>query len=264
MKKYLSSLIVLMLFIASQANAAVIGEMVKYRTGGTNLFSYIAYDDNIKGKRPAVIVVPDWWNNSKFARDRADTLAEMGYTAMVMDIYGDGKYSESPDGAGKLMNALTAKPKVMIQRFKATLNRLRRHETVDASRIGAIGYSLGGMYVIQMAREGFDLKSVASLWGVIGKPARTAQKGKVKASVLVLQPEVDAWAPKDAVDALKTEMNKAGADYSLIEYADTVHGFSRPDADQRAKKFNMGIRYNADADEKSWKDLASFLKRTLG
>ena len=264
MKKYISSLIVIILFTASQANAAVVGKIAKYYAGGTNLYSYIAYDDKIKGKRPAVIVVPDWWNNSKFARDRADKLAEMGYTAMVMDIYGDGQYNESPKGAGELMNALTAKPKVMSQRFKASMKTLRRHKTVDANRISAIGYSLGGMYVIQMAREGFKLKSVASLWGVIGKPANAAKEGKVKASVLVLQPAVDAWAPKEAVKALKEEMSKAGAEYRMIEYKNTVHGFSRPDADQRARKFNMGIRYNADADKKSWQDLSKFLKRTLG
>jgi dienelactone hydrolase len=261
MKKILSSILLLVL-INTPVQAKVIGDVVSYKAGNTSLIGYIAYDDSIKGKRPGVIVVPDWWGHGEFVRDRARALAKMGYTAMVMDNYGGGKYVEPPSEAGKLMDALTADPKAMKARFMATKNTLNRHKTVNG-KIGAIGYSLGGLIVIEMARQGVDLDGVASLWGVISKPAIPAVQGNVKAKLLIQQPAEDGWAPMEEVKRLEHEMTYAGADIKVIVYPDTAHGFSRTDADQRAKKYKLGIRYHAKADKKSWSDLEEFFKTAL-
>lgn len=257
-KTILSSILLLML-MHTPLHAAIKGDVVSYKAGNTSLIGYIAYDDAIKGKRPGVIVVPDWWGHGKFARNRAEALAKMGYTAMVMDNYGGGKYVEPPKEAGVLMNKLTADPKAMKARFMATKNTLSRHKTVNG-QIAAIGYSLGGLIVIEMARQGVDLDGVASLWGVIGKPAKPAKKGNVKAMILVQQPAEDGWAPMKEVNNLKKEMGAAGAEIKVIVYPGTVHGFSRPDATERAMKYKLGIRYNAKADKKSWNDLSRFLR----
>jgi len=244
-------------------HADVTGKFVKYQAGDTKLVGYIAYDNSIKGKRPGIIVVPDWWGHGKFVRDRARELAKLGYTAMVMDNYGNGTYVEPPKEAEKLMNQFTANPKTMEERFDAAFKTLASHTTVDGKRIGAVGYSLGGMVVLEMARRGKDLKGVASIWGVVGQPAKAAEKGKVKARVLVLAPETDGWAPTEQVNNLKKEMSTAGTDIKVIVYPGTVHGFSRPDADARAKKYNLGIRYNAKATKQSSKDLNEFLKTSF-
>jgi len=251
---------IILILSVTPAFAAVKGESVTYKSGDTILKGYIAYDDTIKGKRPGVIVVPDWWGEGKFVRNRADALASLGYTAMVMDMYGNGKYVDSAKDAENLMNQFTADPEVMKSRFLATKDTLSSHKTVDARHIGAVGYSLGGLVVLEMARNGTDLDGVASLWGVISKPAMPAKKGNIKAKVLVLQPEKDGWAPEDALKALKSEMISAGADYRLIAYPNTRHAFSRPDADERAARDNLPIRYDANADKNSWDDLSAFLK----
>ena len=255
----LTILTVLML-LATPVFAGIKGETVEYQSGDTTLKAYITYDDSVKGKRPGVIVVPDWWGLGKFPRERADALAKEGYTAIVMDMYGNGESVERAAEAEKLMTTFTADPAVMKARFLATKETLSKHKTVDASHIGAVGYSLGGLVVIEMARAGIDLDGVASFWGVISKPAKPAEKGHVKAKVLVLAPEKDGWAPEDATLALKNEMLGAGTEYKFIAYPGTKHAFSRPDADQRAVNDKLDIRYDAAADSKSWNDLGQFLR----
>lgn len=250
--------------IALQApvHAGVVGKIVNYKAGNAELVGYIAYDNSIKGKRAGVIVVPDWWGVGDFARDRANALAKMGYTAMVMDVYGNGTYIERPDQAGALMNGFTEDAKAMTARFDATYKTLAKQQTVDKKRMAAIGFSLGGLVVLEMARQGKDLDAVASIWGVVAKAGKPAKKGQVKASVLLQQPAEDGWAPIDAVKNVEQEMKAAGAKVRVIVYPGTVHAFSRPDATQRAEKYKLGIRYDAEADKQSWKDLTAFLAQS--
>lgn len=256
-------IVVTLLFCISSASAAIRGETVTYHAGDTVLKGYISFDDTITGKRPGVVLVPDWWGIGKFVRKRADALAKLGYTAMVMDMYGNGKHAGPASEASQLMNTFTADPVAMRARFLATKDILSKHKTVNSNHIAAIGYSLGGLVVLEMARQGVDLDGVASLWGVISQPATPAKKGEVKAKVLVLNPGTDGWAPPEALQALQTEMKLAGANYHLITYPNTKHGFSRPDANRKAVKDNLPIRYNAKADKQSWADLSNFLKTVL-
>lgn len=254
-------LIAAVLFLSvAPLHAAIKAETVIYKEGDTVLKGYIAYDDAIQGKRPGVIVVPDWWGLGEFPKDRARALARQGFTAMVMDMYGNGLSVEPPDQAKQLMNTFTANPMTMEVRFDATHKTLVKHKTVDPQQVAAIGYSLGGLVVLEMARRGKDLNSVASIWGVISKTENPAKKGKVKASILVQQPEKDGWAPMEAVNSLKSEMKAAGAKASVVVYPGTVHGFSRHDATTRAMKYKLGIRFNEGAERQSWKDLNRFLK----
>lgn len=240
--------------------AAVSGEVVKYKAGDTNLVGYIAHDKAIQDKRPALIVVPDWWGHGQFARDRAKALAALGYTAMVMDMYGDGRFAETPDQAKEQATLFQADPKTMEVRFDATHQTLIDHETVDSNRVAAIGYSLGGRVVVEMARRGKDLDGVASIWGSIREPSKPAKKGSVKAKLLVQQAELDKWATMELLDKLKQEMTAAEVDIKVIVYPGTLHGFSRPDATTRAEKYNLPLRYDETAAKQSWKDLEIFLK----
>ena len=254
--------IILFMFLAmvsSPLYATISGELVTYKAGDTTLVGYIVYDKAIQGKRPAVIVVPDWWGHSNFARDRAEALTKLGYTAMVMDMYGDGKYVEFPE-TKEQMNMFTADPKTMEVRFDAAYQTLIKHETVDSNHVAAIGYSLGGLVVLEMARRGRDLDGVACIWGVVKKTDNPARKGFVKAKVLVQQPEDDGWAPMEEVNKMKKEMAAAGVEIKIIVYPGTKHGFSRPDATTRAEKHNLPLRYNDKAAMQSWKDLSEFLK----
>ena len=252
-------LIGLMVFsLADSVHAAVKGEELSYKTNGVELKGYMAYDDAVVGKRPGVLVVHDWWGAGEFVRDRARELAKLGYTALAVDMYGEGKEANNPDEAGKLSGEVRKNPSMMKARFDAARDVLSKHPSVDSKPIAAIGYSLGGYIVLEMARQGSDLAGVVSFWGSL-KTERPAQKGMVKARVLVLNGMEDPWVPLEQVKQFRAEMDVAGVQYKVIDYPNSKHAFSRRDADSLARKFNLPqLAYNAEADQKSWVEMESF------
>ncbi len=127
-------------------------EDVDYKVNGVTLKGYLAYDDAAMGKRPGVLVVHDWWGIGEFVRDRARALANLGFTGFAVDMYGEGKEAVNPDEAGKFSGEVRKNPSLMKARFDAALDVLKKHPSVDSKRIAAIGYSLGGIIVLEMAR----------------------------------------------------------------------------------------------------------------
>jgi len=234
------------------------GKAVDYTVGGVTLKGYLAYDENIKGKRPGVLVVHEWWGHNEYARSRARKLAELGYTALAVDMYGDGKQAMHPDDAGKfaseVMQHFNDTGKV---RFLAAEEFLKKQPTVDASKIAAIGYCFGGGVVLNAARQGADLKGVASFHGSLAA-VQPAEAGKVKAKLRVYNGQDDKFTPQQAIDAFKKEMTDAKVDFQFINYPGAVHSFTNPDATELGKKFNLPLAYNADADKKSWEDMTKF------
>lgn len=256
--KHLFSLLMLGLMSIS-AQAAIKGEEVSYKVGDTTMKGYLAYDDATTAKRPGVLVVHEWWGNNEYAHKRARMLAEMGYTALAVDMYGDGKTAEHPDDAGKFATAINSNADERRARFVAAENLLKKHPTVATDEIAAIGYCFGGGVVLNMAREGLDLKGVASFHGGLGTN-NPAQPGKVKTRVLVLNGADDPMAPPQVVEDFKKEMDAAGVNYQLINYPGTKHSFTNPDADKFGKEFKLPLAYNAAADKASWHELDQFLK----
>ena len=163
----LFAMLSLMAFCAGSAAAKpmVEGKDVQYSADGVVLKGYLAYDKNVKGKRPGVLVVHEWWGLNDYARKRANMLAEMGYVALAVDMYGDGKQAMHPDDAGKFSSELMKNFDVAKARFMAALEFLKAQPAVDPDRIAAIGYCFGGGVVLNMARQGVDLKGVASFHG---------------------------------------------------------------------------------------------------
>ncbi|MBI5102172.1 MAG: dienelactone hydrolase family protein [Nitrospirae bacterium] len=232
---------------------------VSYSFQGVSMKGYLAYDKNIKGRRPGVLVVHEWWGHNEYARKRARMLAEMGYTALAVDMYGDGKQAEHPSDAGKFSSELMKNFEVASGRFTAAMNFLKKQKTVDSANIAAIGYCFGGGVVLNMARQGVDLKGVASFHGGFAA-VRPAVPGGVKPKVLVLHGADDKFATAEQIEAFKKEMKDAHADMTFISYPGAVHSFTNPDADMLGKKFNLPLGYNADADKKSWDELTGFLE----
>ncbi|MBI5057649.1 MAG: dienelactone hydrolase family protein [Nitrospirae bacterium] len=253
--------ITLILLAASQshAGAKVQGQAVDYSDNGVVMKGYLAYDENIKGKRPGVLVVHEWWGHNEYARKRARMLAELGYTALAVDMYGDGKQAMHPDDAGKFSSELMKNFDTAKSRFTAAMNFLKQQPTVDPERIAAIGYCFGGGIVLNMARQGIELKGVASFHGGL-TAVKPAGPGAVKAKILVLHGADDKFTTPEQIDAFKKEMKAAGADSKFISYPGAMHSFTNPDADMYAKKFNLPLGYNAEADKKSWSELKKFLK----
>jgi dienelactone hydrolase len=250
------------MFAVFPAAAAVEGKEVQYSSGGTALKGYFAADPSLPGKRPGVLVVHEWWGHNEYARRRARMLAELGYAALAVDMYGDGKTAAHPEDAGKFSGELMKNAEVAKARFLAGLEYLTAQPQTDPGRIAAIGYCMGGGVVLNMARAGMDLRGVASFHGSLNAIVK-AEPGGIKARILVLHGAADTFIPAEAIAAFKQEMADAKADMTFVSYPGALHSFTNPDADEYAKKFGMPIAYNAEADRLSWEALTKFLAEVL-
>jgi dienelactone hydrolase len=256
-------LAVLALLAVPPAQAAVKGEAVEYKAGDTVFKGYLAYDDAVKGRRPGVLVVHEWWGHNEYARMRARMLAELGYTALAVDMYGDGKQAAHPQDAGKFSGEVRKNLPLAKVRFDAARQLLVKHPTVNSGQIAAVGYCFGGAIVLEMARLGENLKGVVSFHGNLNTE-QPAKPGKFKAQALVLTGADDPFIPAEQVEAFKKEMDAAKVKYQVVVYPGARHSFTAREADENSQKFNLpALAYNAEADRKSWAEMQEFLKKVL-
>ncbi len=235
---------------ATPAKPKVITEEIQYSVDGEPYTGYLAYGDSAEPK-PGVLVVHEWWGHSDYVRQRATMLAELGYTALALDMYGTGKIAEHPGDAQKFMQAVTENAGAAQTRFAAALEILRANPRVEADKIAAIGYCFGGATVLNMARAGMDLDGVVSFHGSLGTET-PAKEGDVQARVLVLHGNADTFIPEEEVKAFKAEMDAASVDYEFVGYDGAKHSFTNPAATAKAEKYDIPLAYNAAADEDSW------------
>lgn len=249
----------MVLMFCITAMGAVKSQEVSYSEGGLEMKGYLAYDDSFEGKRPGVLVVHEWWGHNDYARMRVDMLAKMGYVALAVDMYGDGKQASHPEDAGKFAGEAMKNLDMARARFEKAMELLKENEFTDPDRIAAIGYCFGGSVVLNMARLGVDLRGVVSFHGGLGAKVAT-EKGKIKAAVLVCNGADDSFVPQKDIDAIKEEMKNADVDFKFVNYEGAVHSFTNPGADETGKKFNLPLAYNKEADEKSWAEMKSFFE----
>ena len=188
-------------------------------------------------------------------------MAQLGYIAMAVDMYGNGKVADNPTDAGNMATPFYQNPQMAKKRLEAALNELKKHAQTDTSRMAAIGYCFGGSMVLNAAKLGENVKAVVSFHG--GLQGVPANKDLLKAKVLVCHGENDSFVPKEPVDAFRKQMDSIGADYTFKSYPGATHAFTNPKATETGKKFNLPIAYNAAADTASWNDMKEFFGRTL-
>lgn len=253
--------ILLFLFgLTSTANAGIHTEAVKYSSGGVQLTGFLAYDDTFKGKRPGILVVHEWWGHNKHAQNRARKLAELGYTAFALDMYGDGKLAEHPKKAGEFMNAAFKNWEASQAKFREAKKILQSHETVDAEKIGAIGFCFGGAVSIRMARGGENLKGVVAFHSALPDQPKM-EKDQVNASILVINGADDPFLASDTVASFVKEMVDANVDFRYMSLKGVRHSFTNPQADEFSKKFNLpALKYDKQADKKSWRAMHQFFQ----
>lgn len=269
MKKYFKTLILFFSMTATtiaSANAYnndnvgnIQGEEVTYAADGVTLKGYIAYDANKKGKRPAILVIPEWWGNNEYPRMRARKLAELGYIAMAVDMYGEGKIAANPDEAKTLASPLYQAPNVAKSRLEAAEMKLKTYDQTDAENMAAIGYCFGGSMALNVAKLGMDFKGVVSFHG--GLAGVAPDKNLLKADILVCHGAADKFVSDEDVAAFKKGLDSIGAKYTFKVYPDATHAFTNPSATVNGKKFNMPIAYNEAADKKSWEDMKEFFNK---
>lgn len=244
---------------AATAESKIAGKTVEYSSQGVLMKGYLAYDDAVQGKRPGILVVHEWWGLNDYARKRADMLAQLGYTALALDMYGQGKTAAHPDDAGKFSSELMKNFPVAKERFQAGEEFLKKQPTVDPSQIGAIGYCFGGGVVLNMAAQGADLKGVVSFHGSLSLVS-PPKPGNVTAKILVLHGGSDTFATPEQIEKFKSELKAAGVDFRFVVYPDAMHSFTNPDATGLGKKYNLPLAYNAKADKESWAEMQNFFK----
>jgi dienelactone hydrolase len=234
---------------------------IDYRHETTNLRGYLAFDEKISARRPGVLVFHEGLGLGDFEMARARRLAELGYVALAADMYGDRRRARNLQEVATLVGDIRSRPELMRSRGRAALATLAELPQVDANRMAAIGFCFGGAVVLELARDGADLKAVVSFHGVLTTQT-PAVAGNVKASVLVCTGADDPLAPPEQVSAFEGEMRAAQVpDWQVISYGNTLHGFTNPAADGSMMRTAL---YNEQADRRSWTSMRSLLDESFG
>jgi len=246
---------------ATASNAAIVTKDVDYEHGGVKLRGFLAYDDakTKEGKLPGVLVVHEWWGLNDYVKGRAVMLANLGYVAFAVDMYGAGVLATDPKAAGELSGQFNKKP-LQAERAQAGLDQLMATGLVDPSRVAAIGYCFGGSTVQALAYSGAPLAGIVSFHGGL-IPATAESAARVKAKILVCHGALDPSAKPEGIDAYLKSMNDAKLDYRFVIYAGALHAFTNPESDANAEKFpgmKGFIAYSPSADRRSWQDMQDF------
>ena len=245
-----------LLFSGSIAQGAIVTKTISYHDDGVSLQGFLAYDNALKGKRPGVLVVHEWWGLNDYARKRATKLAALGYVAFALDMYGKDKVTDHPEQAKEFSKQVTGNVESWQKRALAGLAVLKKQSVTDSSRIAAIGYCFGGSTVQQLAYSGANIKGIVSFHGSLIPPSESAIK-QTKAKFLICHGASDPFTKPEALQAYITSMNASGIDWKIVIYAHAKHAFTNPDAD----KYGMAaIGYNRTADQRSWEDMKQFFK----
>jgi len=229
---------------------------------GKELLGHLAWDTEIEGERPGVLVFPEWWGLNDYIKKRTEQVASLGYFAMGVDMYGNGKTADHPEEAGSLMNGVLGDLDLLKSRVEAAYQALRNEELADSNRMGAIGYCFGGALVLNMARFGMDLQGVVSFHGALDSMQKPGP-GEVKAKILVCHGAADQFIPDEAIVNFKKEMEEASADFEFVDYQGALHGFTNPAADEGGKAFNLPLAYDEKADLQSWQAMESHFEKVF-
>lgn len=236
------------LCVALPASAKVVTKNVEYTQGGQTLQGYLAYDDSFKGKRPGILVAHQWKGLGEYEKRRSRMLAQMGYVAFALDIYGKGIRPTNPKEAGAQAGKFRANRPLLRERARAAVMTLRQQPYVDTDRLAIIGYCFGGGTALELARSGADLKGFVSFHGNLDTPDPSLAKN-IKGSALVLHGAIDPLVKPESITAFTKEMEAAKVDYQFIAYGGAVHSFTEKEA---GNDISDGSAYNAKADRRSW------------
>lgn len=247
--------ITLTLILATEVQAKLVTKTVEYQQDGSICKGYLAYDDSVRGKRPGVLVVHEYWGLNDFTRKAAEQLAGLGYVAFAADIYGQGLVTTDPKEAGRLAGELRGNKPLLRARAQAALKVLSETPMAEPQRLAAIGFCFGGTTVLELAYAGADLKGVVSFHGGLTSPQPEELKS-IKAAILVLHGADDPHVKAEAITAFQEAMRQGGIDWQMVFFGGAVHAYMNPAANNRA----AGVAYDARAARSSWQYMQDFFK----
>jgi dienelactone hydrolase len=235
-------------------------ENLTYQDGDVQLRGFFATDKTTDEPKPLILIAHDWSGRNPFACDKAKELAALGYCAFALDMYGDAKVYETKEEKSKAIQPLLADRPSIFKRMLAGYQFAKNLPGVDKNRVAAIGFCFGGLCVLDLARNGTDLKGVVSFHGLLTKPDYEISQ-KIMAKILILHGFDDPMAPPESVIAFGKEMKakKEQVDFQLHVYSNTMHAFTNPQANDVA----FGTVYNPLAAQRSWLSMKNFLAEIL-
>jgi len=241
LKRIAAASVVVGLAFASRLRAE--GQMVSYPSGSETVRGYVAAPDG-GGKKPAIVVIHEWYGLNDFAKRKADAFAKEGYVALAVDLY-RGKVATDADTAHQLMRGLPEDR--AVRDMKAGVAYLKTRPDVDPAKVGAVGWCMGGGYALALALAEPTLSGTVIYYGhLVTEPATIAS---LKVPLVGNFGGQDQGIPPESVREFEAAAKKAGKSVDFKIYPDAGHGFAsstdpktyRPedakDADARAEAF---------------------------
>lgn len=227
---------------------------ISHRVDDCDYAGRLSWDDAVSGPRPGVLVCHTIRGRTAFEESKALALAELGYAALAIDLYGVPARDADMDQLRELMKGHKRDRPGLQAMLLAWLALLSGQAEVDETRLAAIGYCFGGLCVLDLARTGADVQGVVSFHGLFEAPGNTAQN-RISSRVLALHGWDDPLAPPERVLALSKELTSMGADWQIHAYGNTLHAFTNPAAGDPG----AGTVYDQSADRRSWAAMRNFL-----
>jgi carboxymethylenebutenolidase len=239
--KYLAPIVCLVL--TTPMLFAAQGKEVSFQSGNETVHG-ILYTPAGHGQHPAIVVIHEWWGLVPWIKEQASDLADQGYVALAVDLY-RGKIATDTEMAHELMRGLPQDRGV--RNLVSAVNYLRTLPEVDSSRLGAVGWCMGGSYAALLAVADPDLKAVAINYGAL--PTDPASLQQIHAAILGNFSALDRGITPDDVHEFDAAMRKLGKQVNVKEYPDAGHAFENPtnkggyrpadakDAEQRMRVF---------------------------
>jgi len=231
---------------------------IEYEHDGITFEAILASDSTQNTPRPVVLVAHTWAGRSDFEVDIAKKLAGLGYAGFAIDLYGKGILGSNNEENEKLLTPFMQDRAMLQSRMQKSLEVALACPETDVAKSAAIGYCFGGLSVLDLARTGTALNGVVSFHGLFNPPGNCEDK-KISAKILALHGWDDPMAKPEDVVALGAELTKAGADWQLHAYGNTMHAFTHPDANNP----DFGTQYDQVADQRSWNACTEFLAEIL-
>lgn len=239
----------------------VVGQEIEYSAGDLTMKGYISQNENNFSQRPGILVVHEWWGHDEHARNSADKLAELGYVALAVDMYGNGKQADHPEDAMQFSSEVMGDFEKAQTRFNAALETLKKQDNVDPDKIGAIGYCFGGSVILAMAHSGAELDGIAAFHAGLQLPVMP--EDSLNSRILILNGAADPMVTEDHVSNLTGAYESINADYQYISYEGAQHAYTNPAADSLGQKFDLPLAYDAEADSMSWEEMKLFFEDTF-
>ena len=233
---------------------------IPYKSENITCQGYLALDQSITTRRPAILVAHAWRGQDDFARKKCDALRDLGYIGFALDYYGNGAGARTSEEAASLMKPLFLDRKLLQKRLQAGFDAIKDHPMVDADRIAIIGFCFGGLAAIELYRSGAKLRGAVSFHAVLGntlgdeKAQTTAISSDITGSLLMLHGHDDPLVSQNDIIAIQKELTDAKVDWQMHVYGGTSHAFTVPEANDPS----MGLKYNAESDFRSWQSMKNF------